>query len=124
MPTPNNTINLGPTRNLKLRAVQIERGPTLRQQAPQPPRMRLEINKVDGQPALIVTQYCEQLFTIYAEKDGRVWGGAVIWYPRADGKRTPFNVGMRDFEARLLLQRLLAGLDFSAARKAREAVAP
>lgn len=99
MPTTRNTINLGPT------------------------RMQLVTDEVAGCAALTVWQDCEPVATIYTKKDGGVWGNVRLWYPGADGERQPFSVGMRDVEAVLLLRQLLAGLDFSAARKARQAVA-
>lgn len=124
MPTPNNTINLGPTRNLKRRAVQIERGPTLRQQAPQPPRMRLVIKEVDRLPALFVQQGYETVLTIYAEDDGAAWGSTTTWYTRPDGTRWPLVSARLRFDQVIgPLQKLLVGLDFAAARKAREALA-
>lgn len=118
MPTPNNTINLGPTRNVQFRAVQIEKVPP---QIQQPLRMRLVINKVAGLPALTVWQDQDPLLMIYTADSGRVWGCFVFWCPFADGKREPFTGAMRDPDAARLLRRLLAGLDFAAARKARQA---
>jgi hypothetical protein len=120
MPTPNNTINFGPTPDVHLRAVQIEKVPPQIQRPS--PRMRLVFDKNAGRPALAVLQGNERVLTICMANDGYLWEGFVTaWFPGVDGTRQPFDVGIDDFEALRLLHRLLAGLDFAAARKARKA---